>query len=198
MTEGYWIERGKDYVNEFRRHNLLKRAYFKVQQEVLMRVIRKQSFCSVLEVGCGFGRIFRKVLNNFDIDKAVGIDISPHQLMNAKEHIGKRYNYSLVLGEIGGLPFKDKSFDLVLAVEVLMHVPFDRIQTVMAELIRVTRKNIIHCDWYRPSPVSINEKDFAHNYLRVYEVLGIERVKAIDIPRVPFFKERQRVYLVRV
>lgn len=44
-----------------------------------------------------------------------------------------------VVGSVTSLPFADGSFDTVLAAEVLEHLPFEKFDTCLRELARVTR-----------------------------------------------------------
>jgi len=81
----YWFERGKKYKDEFR-HN----KNSELQEGILIDYLKNipSSFSTVLEVGCGFGRITKLVLSNFpNILEYVAIDLSPDQLENAKEFV---------------------------------------------------------------------------------------------------------------
>ena len=52
-------------------------------------------------------------------------------------------NVQTVLGDARGLPFPDRAFDAVLALDVLEHIPpVDRPQ-VLRELVRVARKRVV-------------------------------------------------------
>ena len=78
----YWHERGKKYKENFR-YDKSKR----LQEEFLITHLNgiSGSFKSVLELGCGFGRITQLLLTNFsNITEYLAVDISPHQIENAK------------------------------------------------------------------------------------------------------------------
>ena len=45
--------------------------------------------------------------------------------------------------DIRELPFEDKSFDCVLVYEVLEHIPFEDVESVLEKLARITRKYVI-------------------------------------------------------
>ena len=47
------------------------------------------------------------------------------------------------IGSIDGLPVEDKTFDSVLAFEVMEHLPFDRFEVSLSELNRVARTNVV-------------------------------------------------------
>ena len=78
----YWRERGKVYKKNFR-YDKDKR----LQEEFLLTHLNgiSGSFKSVLELGCGFGRITKLLLTNYDnITEYLAVDISPDQIENAK------------------------------------------------------------------------------------------------------------------
>lgn len=51
----------------------------------LHHYLKKISFNSVLEFGCGYGRITKLILDNFSLNYYTAFDVSPHQLYNAKK-----------------------------------------------------------------------------------------------------------------
>jgi SAM-dependent methyltransferase len=71
---------------------------------------------TVLDLGCGFGG-GGKFASKRGAEVVVGCDFSKDYLIKAK----KIY---CVQGNIYDLPFKEKSFDIVLLTEVLEHVPY--------------------------------------------------------------------------
>ncbi len=85
---------------------------------------------SVLEIGSGpvgLGR-FRKV-------PFVGCDISfPYEPVSPMKPL---------IASAADLPLKDNEFDVVLASDVLEHIPPDLRKTVVAEALRVARKLVI-------------------------------------------------------
>ncbi|MGA8739384.1 MAG: hypothetical protein WB501_10195, partial [Nitrososphaeraceae archaeon] len=57
----YWLERGKVYKQEFQYNKK-----FKLQEQTLVEYLKKNiPFSTVLEVGCGFGRITKILLSAF-------------------------------------------------------------------------------------------------------------------------------------
>jgi trans-aconitate methyltransferase len=105
----YWLARGKVYKEQFK-YDPEKQ----LQEEVLLGYLKNISpFHTVLEIGCGFGRISNLVLSNFPaVQEYVATDMSPDQLETAK---------SFVKSDIQSLQL-DKKYDLVIAVSVLLHI----------------------------------------------------------------------------
>jgi ubiquinone/menaquinone biosynthesis C-methylase UbiE len=90
----------------------------------------------VLEIGCGEGFFLNKVLARRPDAVCTGVDISEEQL----ERAGKRLGAGVTLSRIDGsrLPFADGSFDVVVAVNVLMNLADDEtVDAVIGEAARV-------------------------------------------------------------
>lgn len=56
--------------------------------------------------------------------------------------IDKTLNPSVV-ASISKLPFRDNSYDVVCAFQVLEHLPYDQALTALSEIVRVSKKSII-------------------------------------------------------
>ncbi len=100
-----------------------KRAY----AELVQRVIGKAR--CVLEIGAGTG----KLLSELDVPFKVATDFSPNMMAARKTDCNVRRATS----DAQCLPFCDASFDFVLSVNLLEHVPSP--PTVAAEAARVLR-----------------------------------------------------------
>lgn len=92
-----------------------------------IRIIKNINPKRVLEAGIGNGFVM-EFLKRTGIS-VVGMDI---EVRNKPD----------VAGNLLCIPFKDNSFDAVSCYEVLEHLPFERIEDVIRELKRVTRKYI--------------------------------------------------------
>jgi 2-polyprenyl-3-methyl-5-hydroxy-6-metoxy-1,4-benzoquinol methylase len=76
---------------------------------------------SVLDFGCGAGRLTQLLMKRFK--KVVGVDISHVGLRIARYHSQKvRGDCNLVLGEVFNLPFKRECFDVIVMSEVIEHL----------------------------------------------------------------------------
>jgi 2-polyprenyl-3-methyl-5-hydroxy-6-metoxy-1,4-benzoquinol methylase len=91
----------------------------------------------VLEIGCGEGHILQR-LATYNPDVLCGLDVDSTIVRQAQTRCSS--SYCLVANGVG-LPFASKSFDLVLAIEVLEHV--DSPELFLQELCRVARANCI-------------------------------------------------------
>ena len=87
----------------------------------------------ILEVGSGEGEIAARVLERYPNAGLTVLDLPSEEL--AEEWRDRRL--AGLFGDITGLPFEDRTFDLVLAIEVLEHVPEPA--NALAEIARVAR-----------------------------------------------------------
>lgn len=88
---------------------------------------------TVLEVGVGEGQVSRRVAARYPGTLAIGLDLPDPELASRWDVIDAHG----VFGDAGRLPFPDGAFDLVLAIEVLEHVPDP--DAAIAELARVAK-----------------------------------------------------------
>ena len=90
----------------------------------LLPWVVRQAPASVLDVGCGFNEFKRALLEQLPATRCVGVDFAcPGADMQA---------------DATRLPFADKEFTLVTAFDMLEHVLPEEVDTVLAELARVS------------------------------------------------------------
>jgi len=87
----------------------------------------------VLEIGCGIGLLTQRLHPLFT--DVWGIDPSLSSLGEAAARDGR-----MIAADGIRTPFADESFDMVIAVCVLHHVPLDQRAAFLAEAARVTRR----------------------------------------------------------
>jgi len=92
---------------------------------------------TVLEVGLGEGEVTARLRSRWPDARMVGIDLPDEELAASWKELGLAGAYA----DIARLPFPDRSFDLVLAIEVLEHVPDPA--AAIAELSRVARGDLV-------------------------------------------------------
>lgn len=76
---------------------------------------------SVLDFGCGAGRVVRHLAPLAPETELWGSDIDPRCIEWDREHLGDRLSF-VVNGELPPLPFPDAKFDLVYALSVFTHL----------------------------------------------------------------------------
>ena len=104
----------------------------------LLEVLRKRKnpTASLLEVGCGAGRILASVRAHDKRIRLTGADISAHEITLAKrDNRGNRIRFVRANGE--HLPFKSGSFEYVIFFDYIEHV--DHPGPALRELARVLK-----------------------------------------------------------
>ena len=86
----------------------------------IVRGLELESGDRVLDLGCGNG-YYLYLLNKLNSKlELIGVDKDNKALKSAKDKVG--INIKLVLSDAKKLPFKDNSFDKILASEVIEHI----------------------------------------------------------------------------
>ncbi len=91
----------------------------------------------VLEIGAGEGEVLARVTARHPGAVVIGCDLADHDLAGewrAAGHLG-------LFADATRLPFPDRAFDVVLAIEVLEHIP--RPERALAELARVCSGTLV-------------------------------------------------------
>lgn len=178
----YWLARGKVYKEQFRRD-----PEKQLQEAMLLNYLKDiASFETVLEVGCGFGRISDIILSNFpDVQEYVAADMSPDQLENARNYVTSD-KILFIEADIQSLSIQ-KKHDLVISVDVLMHVFPKDIDQVMTKLVDVSRMHVVNVDYFEDSqPEQLASHNFMHQYEEIYKSLS----SITSVTRVPIVKRR--------
>jgi SAM-dependent methyltransferase len=163
----YWTLRGgHDYFREQEGQPARSRRAAWIAERVALYQPR-----SVLEVGCGYGKILRELRSTLDVP-LVGLDFSPTQLAEARRYLGALRGIHLVLGRGERLPFPDRSFDMVVTSAVILHNPPQAAERVRREVLRVSRQFAAHneetnqsynrygydtANWYRRQGIELAE-----------------------------------------
>lgn len=163
-SAAYWRERGRVYERDFRPERYV------TQEQALAELLGSLEFSSVLDVGCGFGRIGEIVMSLRPAIRYIGVDVSKHQLTAAKRRIPRGEFHVGDIRQMGS----EGDFDLVLAVEVLMHQPPAEVAGVIASLKHLAKRHLVTLDWSRPIGRVVKAPDFLHDYRALLGSRAIE------------------------
>jgi 2-polyprenyl-3-methyl-5-hydroxy-6-metoxy-1,4-benzoquinol methylase len=100
-------------------------------KEIIKQIENYRTKKNILDLGCEECYLFDKLDNN---SFKVGIDFLYEPLRNLKR-------YNLIQADAHNLPFKDKSFDIVVCSETLEHVLYP--ENVLSEISRVCNGLVI-------------------------------------------------------
>jgi SAM-dependent methyltransferase len=194
----YWTEQGKTYKDQFRYNKK-----FELQEQMLIDYLKSNislsSSTSILELGCGFGRITKLLLLNLpNIKEYLAVDLSAHQIENAKEYVrpvetlikkeGKvNPDIKFIVSNIQSLQV-NKKYDLVIASEVLLHVLPSEINEVVSKLVNMSNRHVVNIDWYEEKkPKNVAPHNFIHNYEEIYK--SIPSINCVN--RIPIEKKKR-------
>jgi SAM-dependent methyltransferase len=112
--------------------------WYRGMRDILFRMlqpyIQGRSITRALEAGCGTGYLSH-ILQRDRMLPVVPLDYSRDGLRYARQ-LGVR---DPVQGDIRGLPFLTGTFDLVLSIDVIAHLPRGQEVAAASELVRVTK-----------------------------------------------------------
>ncbi len=133
--EEYYSNLGNLKVEEFVERKLLN----ELQLERINRTIAffPEDIMSVLDVGAGYGVLLELLEKQRNI-KGVGVEIADVMIA-----YGRSRGVDLRKGDASQLEFPDNSFDIVVATEVIEHLPFGIYEKTLSEFERVSRKYIV-------------------------------------------------------
>lgn len=94
---------------------------------------------SILELGCGDGMLWQKNLNKIPEGWNITLtDFSPGMLEDAKKNLTlnlKRFKFDII--DVQHIPYKDNSFDVVIANHMLYHVT--NVDKALSEIYRILK-----------------------------------------------------------
>jgi len=108
-----------------------------LDSEIEFVVERVEPGDSVIELGCGYGRVMKRLSRT--AESMIGIDSSPASLEMAKEYLAGESNCRLFAMDAAALGFRDRSFDVVACIQNGISAFKVDPHDLLAEAIRITR-----------------------------------------------------------
>lgn len=140
---------------------------------------------SVLEVGCGDGCVIGML--DWGIDRRVGVDLSEQAIRFAKAFHPEVEFLSIDAQEL------KETFDVVLAIEVLEHIPNDQVNTLLKTLEKRTDKNGYVIISVPTNVVSVRKKHYRHYDLNLLQKQLEEAGAHLDIVSVEYVYKKSRL-----
>lgn len=151
---------------------------------------------SIVDVGCGGGHYLRSLLNQVKVPFVYhGIDRTQYFIDAARRAFPNNSSISFSIGDIFKLERADRSADIVLCNNVLLHLP--SIVTPLHELIRIAKRTVLIRTLVGPTSYAIKDvgpqpdgNDFddkgeptAYHFLNIYSEAYLRRLLKNE-PRV--------------
>jgi len=118
-------------------HRLLQQLPFS-----WLTIVKRQMDLSgknILDVGCGYG-FPMETINRSRKFETVGVDIFAPYLKDCQK---KKIHNNYVLCDVNYLPFRDKTFDVVICLEVIEHLNKNDSINLILRLETIARKQVI-------------------------------------------------------
>ncbi len=141
---------GKEFFDGERRHGYggynYNPRFWQLVVKTFQEYYNLTSQSKILDVGCAKGFMLYDFMQLIPGITVAGIDISEYAISNAKEEV-KPF---LMVGNAKELPYKDKSFDLVISITTIHNMDREGCKKALLEMERVSRKDkFITVDAYR-------------------------------------------------
>ncbi|MDJ0590050.1 MAG: class I SAM-dependent methyltransferase [Pleurocapsa sp. MO_226.B13] len=116
---------------------LFTTVFYQAIHQRLLEYVELKENAAVLDLGCGTGRLMNRLAAEFPTLKAIGLDLSPQMLREARAR--NRYHKRLIFvsGRAESLSFADEQFDAVFCTMSFLHYPhpeqvFHQVSRVLA------------------------------------------------------------------
>ena len=169
----YWTLRGQGYEQE-----AVRRGWWSTENAPVLDLLDTLQFDSILEVGCGFGRVGAQVLARHPGVTYTGLDVSPDLIEGARRLLP---DAELICADLATWD-TDRQWDLVLSVSVLGHLLPQDIGAVIAKLRRLARRDLVHVDWNEVGKSTAFQ--YGHDYRAIHG----------DVTEIPY--GRQTIFWV--
>ncbi len=125
------------------------------------------------------------------IKEYLAVDLSPHQIENAKEYVGSNNNkLTFSVSDIQSFN-TNKIYDLVILSEVLLHVLPSEIDSIIRKLTTLSQKHIINIDWYEDKLPRDYKIRATYNFIHQYETIYKKYTEPFTIiKRIPIKRKK--------
>ena len=136
-AEEYYSNFGRwsieEYVAEYVLKNPLEMGRFNAILENI-----PHNVSTLLDIGCGPGVFLHRLEEQRGI-KGIGIEITDRKIKYAQDIL----SVNVLKGNARHLPFRAEAFEVVTALELIEHLPYDVYEETVEEIQRVSKKWII-------------------------------------------------------
>jgi len=144
-------------------------------------ILREFPARRVLEVGCNLGGNLRWIASHLPSQDVYGVDIN----LNALQELHRGLpGVNALYGQARELPFRDRWFDMVFTMGVLIHQPPEMLPVVMTEIVRCANRFVLCGEYFSPEPTEVAyrgepgalfKRDFGSLYQQLFSDLSLRK-----------------------
>lgn len=128
-------------------------ASYAVREAFWQSIVGTTGCKSALEIGCNVGGNLRWLAPQLPDGGTVGVDINRKALSTLHATYP---TIDAIWSPARDLPFRDRRFDLVFTMGVLIHQPDSTLPLVMQEMVRCSRRWVLCGEYYSPSQEEVS------------------------------------------
>lgn len=140
----YWADRKIDWEKDYFWGSITH-----PHRNLILRVLSRIKFRSVLEIGCGAGANLARIQKAFPGTEIGGVDINPDAIEAAKKLLPDAAVFEVSSAD--DLFCSDKSVDVVLTDMCLIYLSGRSMRKALREIVRVTRSYVVFVEFHTES-----------------------------------------------
>ena|ERR1051326_1697197 len=167
----YWLKRARSGAGEEPRYA----GYHRVQEQFVFETLRQGGVQprTILEAGCGWGRITRLLAGNFPEAKITALELSPDYIEVAKRQCAGLPQVTILPYDFySSEPIPGGNYDAAIAIEVFLHHPRTLVRSLVDRL-SAAALYVVNVDWSETWPWKTPEHVWVHDYQAVYAEAGL-------------------------
>ena len=134
----YICARKDDSEEKFKQYGMDHYAEYIIEDPVVRNFIPDFSVSTILEIGCGIGRMTEFMASDFK--KVMAVDVSKEMIRLGKERLASIANIDFIETDGESFPFENDSIDFAFSFLVFQHVPsMESIRKNFKEVNRVLK-----------------------------------------------------------
>ncbi|MCB0978683.1 MAG: methyltransferase domain-containing protein [Acidimicrobiales bacterium] len=159
-----------DFGDEYVTRNLAAGDH---REQFWTGVLDRYEIGSALEIGCNIGANLRWIAPTVGAGNAYGIDVNRTALAHIHQSLP---DAEVIWSPARDLPFRDRRFDLVFTMGVLIHQPEETLPLVLSEMVRTSARYVLFGEYYGESTEEVPYRGhegalFRRNYGAIFESL---------------------------